>query len=473
MLKEELDCLLDEISLISQYLKEDKNKKNFLIEGTYTGSIKILKNKLNNILSMLYEKELQLEEDEMEIIKYTKQLKCKNKELFNRQSEIEAAHSQLKAYTEEIERINLELNKKVEELKNLFQFSQEVTSIFDKYELLKFGLKDIASFTNSSFGLVLISTKSNYFKLIDVYYKNNSIHSIIYPLFKRFINKEGYLRHKLSINDVYIYSRIEEKINLHKVIKSKLNKEISSLAIIPIFNNKKEIIAIIILLSEYFDENEKYLFSCYSNVLGIALENAKLYQDINKMFVDTIKVLANAIEVKDTYTKGHVDRVTEYCVEIAKKMNFSNNQLEKIKIAAVLHDIGKIGIPDDILNKPDKLSKDEFKVVKLHPLKGYEIIKDIPALKDISIYVKQHHERIDGKGYPEGLKDNQITLEAKIIAVADAFDAMTSDRPYRKGMDFIEAANILVENQGSQFDEYVVNIFLEYLKENKNITIKA
>ncbi|NLK21211.1 MAG: HD domain-containing protein [Epulopiscium sp.] len=467
MPRREMDCLLEEVLAINKYLEEEIKEKGILIEGHYTGEMDVLKSEFNRVLSMLYEREVQLEEDEIEIDKYSRQLKSKNSELINRQSELEAAHSQLKAYTEEMERMNIELNRRVEELKNLFHFSQEVTSNFDKYELLRIALKDIVPFINSSFGAVFVS-KEKGLRLVDTYYRDSATFSIIEPLAKRIISR-GYLNYDISLEDVQIHTDIEKTPKFYKILKDKLIEKFKSMALVPVLDKNKHIVAFIVLLGEYIDENEKYLLSCYSNVLSIALENAKLYDDINKMFFDTVKVLANAIEVKDMYTKGHIDRVTDYSVAIAKKMNFEKKQLEKIKIAAALHDIGKIGVPDEILNKPAKLSEDEFNVIKLHPLKGYEIIKDIPALKDISVHVKQHHERIDGKGYPEGLKKEEISLEAKIISVADAFDAMTSDRPYRKGMNFKKAADILSNNKGSQFDEYVVNVFLNYLEENDNI----
>lgn len=467
MLKEELDCLLDEVLSINHYLEQTKNNERILIEGTYTGKVSILKNEFNRMLNLIYKQEAQIKEDKLEIGEYTKQIGYKNNELYIRQSELEAANSQLKAYTQEIENINSELNRKVEELKNLFYFSQEVTSTFDKYKLLKIALKDIVPFIDSLFGAAFICNEKG-LKLVDTYYKDSSVFLSINSEINKFLNK-NYFAYEVSLSEVEIYSNISENSKIKGIIGDKLTQTFTSLAVAPIVNKNSEIIAVIFLLGDYFDDSEKYLLSCYTNVLRIAFENAKLYNDINKMFIDTVKVLANAIEVKDRYTKGHVDRVTDYSVAIAKKMNFDKNDLEKIKIAAALHDIGKIGVPDEILNKPAKLTEEEFDIIKLHPLKGYEIIKDIPALRDISVHVRQHHERIDGKGYPEGLKNEEISLEARIISVADAFDAMTSDRPYRKGMSLKQAVNILLDNKGSQFDEYVVNIFLSYLQETQSI----
>lgn len=463
MPKEELDCLLEEILSINEHFKRAKADDHVLIQGNYTGKISMLKDAFNWMLNTIYEQEAKLQEDRIEIGRYSRQIGHKENELYRRQSELEKAHLQLKAYTKEIESINAELNRKVEELKYLFYFSQEVTSTFERYELLKIALRDIVPFIDGSFGAAFISNEAG-LELVDTYYKDTNVFLKVNAEINRLLNK-NYLVYELSPNKVEIYYDINQDSRIKRIIGDDLAQFFRSLAIAPIVNKDDEIVAVIFLLGDYFDDSEKYLLSCYTNVLRIAFENAGLYNDINKMFIDTVKVLANAIEVKDRYTKGHVDRVTDYSVAIARKMNYDKSSLEKIKIAAALHDIGKIGVPDEILNKPAKLTKEEFHIVKQHPIKGYEIIKDIPALKDISIYVKQHHERIDGRGYPDGLKNHEITLEARIITVADAFDAMTSDRPYRKGMSLNTAVKILQENKGSQFDEYVVNVFLSCLSE--------
>ncbi len=445
-----------------------------VLQSEYSGEAAELKEEFIRIINELLNRNEQIAHDKVDLDEYMHKLTYTNIELLSSKSELEAAHSQLIAYTEEIERMNLELNRKVEELKNLFHFSQEISSTLDFQELLRRILRDISPTINASFGSILFKDDlhNGKMKLIDTYYKDQKVFDLIQPYTKFFL-KRGYLAYDFEFTKLTII----EDIAQHSFIKEKVNvfdrNECKALAVVPVMNKQKEVLAMMFFIADYFDNGDQYLLSCYSNVLGIALENAKLYHDINTMFFDTVKVLANAIEVKDTYTKGHVDRVMDYSVFIAKKMNFSKTQVEQIKIAAVLHDIGKIGVPDDILNKPSKLSDEEFEVIKLHPMKGFEIIKDIPALKNISVHVKQHHERMDGKGYPEGLYDGQISMEAKIISVADAFDAMTSDRPYRKGMTYEKAVEIILENQGSQFDAKVVSVFLDVLKEQENFNYKS
>jgi len=179
---------------------------------------------------------------------------------------------------------------------------------------------------------------------------------------------------------------------------------------------------------------------------------------IKENHFETLSVLINAIEEKDPYTRGHSERVKDISLLLAK--NYKGVNLELLEEAALLHDIGKIGIPEEILNKPGRLSSEEFDVIKTHPEKGERILLSSSRLQNVAKIVRQHHERMDGNGYPDALEGDQIELEARIIAVADAFDAMTSKRSYRNEMTFEKGSQILLENSGTQFDEDVVVLFI-------------
>lgn len=182
----------------------------------------------------------------------------------------------------------------------------------------------------------------------------------------------------------------------------------------------------------------------------------------------TIDMLTSSLEAKDPYTKGHSVRVAEYSCRIAKEMGLNEVFIEKLKQAALLHDIGKIGIHEDILNKPDKLTDDEYAEVKQHPSTAAQILSSYDAFKDLKEIVISHHERFDGKGYPFGLKGKDIPIGGRIISVADTFDAVTSDRVYRKGMSKDRAKQILLEECGRQFDEDIVKAFMKVV-DNINI----
>jgi len=190
----------------------------------------------------------------------------------------------------------------------------------------------------------------------------------------------------------------------------------------------------------------------------------QLYIDMRDNYLNTIEALVLALEAKDNYTSGHSGRVAQFSVAIAEKLKLSDKKLEFIKYAGVLHDIGKIGVSENILNKPGTLVAEEWDVIKDHPSIGQNIIKNIKFLFDVGPIVRYHHERWDGSGYPDGLKGEEIPLESRIIAVADTYDAMTSDRSYRKGRDKQTALVELRTIAGTQLDPMLVEVFCKILE---------
>jgi putative nucleotidyltransferase with HDIG domain len=208
-----------------------------------------------------------------------------------------------------------------------------------------------------------------------------------------------------------------------------------------------------------FAGEETFVIEKIASQISVALENAKLYEDMRNLFISTVSSLANAIDAKSPWTKGHSERVMKIAAEIAEAMGLSELSVEQIKIAGLLHDIGKIGILEELLEKPDKISDEEFPPMLLHPEKGVAILSPIEQLQDVLPTIRHHHERYDGTGYPDGLKGEEIPLQARIVAVADAFDAMVSDRPYKKGFSARKTLHVLEERAGSQFDPVVVECF--------------
>jgi putative nucleotidyltransferase with HDIG domain len=197
--------------------------------------------------------------------------------------------------------------------------------------------------------------------------------------------------------------------------------------------------------------------------LLLARYSFKLYIEMRNLYLSTIQALNKTVEAKDPYTSGHANRVEKFAVELAEAYHLPFESVQNIKTASILHDIGKIGINDSILNKATRLSQEEFHEIMRHPSIGADIISKVDFLKDITTIVKHHHERFDGKGYPDGLHGDEIPIEAAILTIADSYDAMTSDRPYRKALTQEEAFEELKRNAGTQFHPQLVETFISIM----------
>ncbi|MGD9579945.1 MAG: HD domain-containing phosphohydrolase [Vampirovibrionia bacterium] len=193
----------------------------------------------------------------------------------------------------------------------------------------------------------------------------------------------------------------------------------------------------------------------------LSLTKKSLLKQLRELLYTTIQAISEALDEKDNYTHGHSKRVTLYSLILGRAMNLDTATLEKLQLAGLLHDIGKIGTPENILNKPGGLTHEEFDVIKKHPRKGKDILKNIKQLKEIAGWLRSHHEKFDGSGYPDALKGEEIPLPARILAVADTYDAMTSDRSYRKGLPHDVALEEIKRCAGTQFDPMVVDVFMK------------
>lgn len=192
-----------------------------------------------------------------------------------------------------------------------------------------------------------------------------------------------------------------------------------------------------------------------------------LYIDSKTQFIQTVDSLMRAVEARDKYTEGHSQRVAKIVEMIAKEMKFNELKIEQLNMGSLMHDVGKIGIDDSILNKPGKLTKDEFNIIKQHPEIGFNILKDIKNLQGIFDLVRHHHERYDGKGYPDGKNKDQLSIDVFIIQLADAVDAMGTDRPYRSALSEEEIFSEVRNNMGTQFHPEVVEAFFRAMEKNK------
>jgi putative nucleotidyltransferase with HDIG domain len=312
-------------------------------------------------------------------------------------------------------------------------------------------------------------------------YKNNRV-------FERYVSygiKGEYLSKHIEVDprDAPVYQRIidEKKPIIEENVGEALGKlhadlsaymDYKMLVVLPILNSDKLIGTLALsfeepnkLIKESLDilENIVYELNFLLEKGDYFLELLDTTEKLKSLNLAIVTSLSDAIETRDPYTKGHSERVAAYAVEIARNMGWDDYDMERLRIAGVLHDIGKVGIPDAVLLKPGTLSRHEYEIMKLHPELSAAIVSEIDSFTELVPWVRYHHENFDGTGYPYGLKGNEIPLGARILAVADAFDAMTSNRPYRKALPISQVKEIFNDGAGAQWDKEIVNIGLSNL----------
>ncbi len=246
-----------------------------------------------------------------------------------------------------------------------------------------------------------------------------------------------------------------KKINFLNVLPVKVRGKVRGIMIVGSINR--------------LDEGEFNVLSSITNQVALITENIGLYQDLKNNYLKTIETLAAAIEAKDEYTEGHSNRVAKYSLEIAKYMGMPKKYCEEIEVAGILHDVGKIGIKDGVLSKPGKLTEREYEMIRRHPMIGSKILENVGFSETIMNAIKFHHKRYDLKGYPQEIYIEDLPLEAAIIGVADAFDAMTTSRAYRNAITAEEAIDELIKNKDTQFHPYIVDIMVDIYKKNKTV----
>ncbi len=215
-----------------------------------------------------------------------------------------------------------------------------------------------------------------------------------------------------------------------------------------------------------FTESDQSMLTTLAGQIAVAIENARLYEDVRGISIAVIRSLATAIDARDPYTRGHSEEVTRLAVQVARELGWSGADLEMLEFAALLHDVGKIAVPDAVLGKPGALTPDGWDIIRMHPYHSAQIVKPIEPLKRIIPWIYHHQERWDGSGYPDGSKGDAIPLAARIIAVVDAFNAMTTDRPYRRAKTFDEALAELQRCAGTQFDPHLVQVLQTLLEQS-------
>ncbi|MDO8603759.1 MAG: HD-GYP domain-containing protein [Candidatus Omnitrophota bacterium] len=359
-----------------------------------------------------------------------------------------------------------DLKKKIEEFSALYEVGKFITSTLHLDEVLSLITKKAATIMKASACSLRLLDKSGCELLLRSSYgfTNKKFQKIKKSLrvgesiAGRVVkNGKPYVINDLSVEKKYKYPQFPIKIGLRSMVTVPLIQKDKIIGALSIYNVK---------VGEYTPEDVK-LLSMFASQAAIAIENARLFEQAQTGYLNTIKTLSNIIDAKDSQTFGHSERVMEHCMDIAGILKLPDSQKEILKYAGLLHDIGKIGIDVGILRKPSNLTKDEWKIMNMHPVVGSGIVEQIGFLDDLAPIILHHHERYDGKGYPSGLKKEKIPLGARILSVVDAYEAMVSDRPYRKALSFKKIRQELLEGAGAQFDPDIVKVFLKILDKKK------
>jgi len=353
------------------------------------------------------------------------------------------------AYAELRSKVNI-LERKVFELITLNNVAKAVTSVLGLDELLEVILSKICELIEVDAAVVALANDNNELAITHVRGLPRSCIGRPFAL-----DVEVAYRVALKKNEPILIPDLDSAGPLSVF---KLESRMKSAVAVPLKTRKEEVGMLVLNSAKEraFTEDNALLLSTFGSQAAIAIVNAKLYQNLKKMLVGVMVSFSAAIEAKDPYTEGHSSRVAEYAVAIGKSLGLSGAALDELRNAGLIHDIGKIGVSESVIQKNGKLSDKEWEEMKRHPLLGENIASPIPFLAGVLPGVKWHHERYDGYGYPDGISEDSIPLIARILAVADAFDAITSKRPYREPRSPREALDEIKKHSGTQFDPRVV-----------------
>ena len=269
---------------------------------------------------------------------------------------------------------------------------------------------------------------------------------------------------QLPASEEQIMKRVYPQIQASDGTYSVSDEELGQMLLAPILRGERRlgmIMALEPMSGRQFDNIDATRLSNVANSAAVFLENFRLYGSLRRLFLGSMRALTSSIDAKDPYTCGHSERVALLSKKLVELMGLSGMEAERIYLCGLLHDIGKIGVPEAVLQKPDKLTVYEFELVKQHPVIGAKIIRGIQEMEDLIPGVLHHHERMDGEGYPDGLKGEEIPFQARVLCVGDALDAMTSDRPYRKALPAKLAESEIFRAAGTQFDPALVEAVLK------------
>ncbi len=375
------------------------------------------------------------------------------------QANLIKSQKHLEAWSKSLEQT---VQERINELTTLFEVSKVLGSTFNIHEVLEFILKSSLHILHANTGSVM---------LLDEETKELRIRAA------KGLSQEAVEKTRLKLGEGIAgwVAKMEKPLLISNISKDtrfkkfKSKEELYSALCVPLKVEDK-IIGVLNVGATYlheFTKDDLRTLSILAGEAAVAIRNAQLFTQLEELYMETVKAFVKAIEAKDTYTSGHSEHVTSYAVTIARELGLTKEEIDTIRTASLLHDIGKIGVDEDILNKPAKLTREEYDKVKKHPLIATQIIGHIPLFKKVIPIIFHHHEHYDGNGYVSGLRGEEIPLGSRILGVADAFDAMTSERPYRPAYTLEGAVKELKKNAGSQFDPKIVEVLCTLIEKSK------
>jgi HD-GYP domain-containing protein (c-di-GMP phosphodiesterase class II) len=392
-----------------------------------------------------------------------KEIENLNVSLEERIEEIEQANYTITDLASELEQKNLNLGRAVERLSTIYKIGLAINSTMDIDRLFNLIVRTSTTTLKANFGYIILYDAENSCLNVTNLIGNGKL---LAPKTAIPMKDSSVSTWVIRNRQPLLIADINEAPQFDRF--SNLGYERKSLICAPLLV-KDEIIGTISLVNKsddsQFNSDEMEMLSTIAAQAAISIKNATLYDEQQQTYLNTIQALVSAIEASDSYTKGHSERVTRYSLEIGRRLGLSADRMQVLERAAILHDIGKIGVDLSLLHKEGMLTPQDIRELQQHPSIGMHILEPIEFLHDVRVCIGQHHERFDGRGYPNRIKKDDQLLEARILTVADAFDAMTSDRPYRKALSQDVAIAELRGNAGSQFDPDIVGVFSQVIEE--------
>jgi HD-GYP domain-containing protein (c-di-GMP phosphodiesterase class II) len=441
------------------------NKFNLMVEHLK----KLLDQTISQEREMAIAEEKLTHHDEIRSMNITLEERLKEIEYLNitleeRIEEIEEANYKIADLAGELEDRNTVLERAVTRLQALHKMGLSLNSTMDLERLFNQLLHKTLETLRARVGYILLVDRDSWTLQLA---GSHGLPKLTDSIFSHIPIKPGGCSHWVIKNhQPLLISNIDESREFSRVSRLGFTRETILCAPLTI---KDEVIGTITIANTFdqgpFTPEDLELLSTIAAQASIAIKNARLYEEQEKSYLDTVQALVSAVEASDAYTRGHSERVTRYALKLARHIDLPSDSLRTLEQAAILHDIGKIGICEALLQKTEPLSSGDIETLRLHPVIGGKILEPIGFLGDVRKIILQHHERYDGTGYPDGIKHDQLLLEARILALADTYDAMTTDRPYRLALSHEVTIKEIRDNAGTQFDPELARVFIEMFQE--------